>query len=64
MKAKHIICSVPDSRKAMAVKNSLEQAVNNQFPASILQDHPNCSYFLDEASASLLSAEVQVNIEK
>ncbi|MDB5262999.1 MAG: glucosamine/galactosamine-6-phosphate isomerase [Adhaeribacter sp.] len=64
MKSKHIICSVPDSRKALAVKNSLEQAVDNQFPASILQLHPDCSYYLDEASAALLSADVLTKIEK
>lgn len=63
MKAEHIICSVPDSRKALAVKNSLEQKVNNLYPASILQVHPNCSLYLDEASASLLSAEVLARSE-
>lgn len=55
MKSKHIICSVPDERKAQAVKDSLEQSVSNIFPASILQLHPNCSFYLDSASASLLS---------
>ncbi|QHT71106.1 glucosamine-6-phosphate deaminase [Rhodocytophaga rosea] len=56
MKSKHIICSVPDSRKAVAVRNSLEQAVSNADPASILQQHPDCRFFLDTASAALLSA--------
>lgn len=55
MKSKHIICSVPDARKAKAVKDSLEQEVSNSYPASILQLHPNCSYYLDKSSASLLS---------
>ncbi|GEO04781.1 glucosamine-6-phosphate deaminase [Adhaeribacter aerolatus] len=58
MKAKHIICAVPESRKAAAVQNCLEKPVSNLFPASILQLHPNCHYYLDEASASLLSAGV------
>ncbi len=58
VKSKHIICSVPDSRKAMAVKNSLEQAVSNIYPASILQSHPNCTFYLDEASAALLSQNI------
>jgi len=56
MKSKHIICSVPDARKAQAVKDSLEQPVSNLFPASILQQHSNCSFYLDKASASLLSS--------
>ncbi|NLR60779.1 glucosamine-6-phosphate deaminase [Chitinophaga polysaccharea] len=47
-----IICSVPGERKARAVKNSLEQAVSNQFPASILQRHQRCVFYLDEASAA------------
>ncbi|HEY4289618.1 MAG TPA: glucosamine-6-phosphate deaminase [Puia sp.] len=55
MRSKQIICSVPDSRKAEAVKNSLEKAVSNLFPASILQQHSSCVFYLDKASASLLS---------
>lgn len=55
MKSKHIICSVPDARKAQAVKDSLEQEVNNQFPASVLQQHASCGFYLDNESAQLLS---------
>jgi glucosamine-6-phosphate deaminase len=55
IKSKHIICSVLDNRKAMAVKNTLEQAVSNLYPASILQLHSHCTIYLDEASATLLS---------
>lgn len=57
MKSKNIICSVPDERKANAVRNSLEENVNNMFPASILQQHPQCFLFLDKQSASKLSGE-------
>jgi glucosamine-6-phosphate deaminase len=64
LKSKHIICSVPDSRKALAVKNSLEQSVDNLYPASILQLHPACSFYLDKASASLLSTQVLDKQEK
>lgn len=56
MRSKAIICSVPDERKAVAVKNCVELPVTNMHPASILQDHPNCIYYLDQYSASLLSA--------
>jgi glucosamine-6-phosphate deaminase len=55
MKSDVIICSVPDARKATAVKNSIEQDISNLFPASILQRHANCDLYLDEASAALLS---------
>ena len=57
MKSKHIICSVPDARKAVAVKNSVEEKISNLYPASILQQHPDCYLFLDVASASKLSPE-------
>ncbi len=53
-RSKNIICSVPDSRKAIAVRNCFENPVSNQYPASILQDYPNCICFLDQDSASLL----------
>ena len=56
--AKQIICSVPDSRKAQAVKNCLENPVTNEVPASILQLHPECAYYLDRASAALLEDAV------
>jgi glucosamine-6-phosphate deaminase len=55
-KSRHIICSVPESRKAKAVKDCLENPVSNLYPASILQLHPDCMYFLDKPSSSLLSA--------
>lgn len=55
LKSKNIICSVPDQRKAVAVKNSMEQPVSNMFPATALQLHPNCTCYLDVYSASLLS---------
>lgn len=55
MKSQHIVCSVPDERKAVAVKNSLENEVSNIFPASILQLHPHCTFFLDSESSALLA---------
>ena len=58
MKSKHIICSVPDQRKARALKNSFEEPVSNQYPASILRRHADCQFFLDAFSVSLLSREL------
>ena len=54
MLSKNIVCSVPGARKAKAVKDCLEQNVSNLYPASILQNHPDCYLFLDKPSASLL----------
>lgn len=54
MQSKKIICAVPDERKALAVKNCLTLPVSNLHPASILQDHTDCTCYLDQGSASLL----------
>ncbi|HSW01866.1 MAG TPA: glucosamine-6-phosphate deaminase [Sedimentisphaerales bacterium] len=56
LQSRQLVVTVPDMRKARAVKNALEGPVTPQCPASILQQHPNCSIFLDELSASLLSS--------
>jgi glucosamine-6-phosphate deaminase len=61
MKSKKIICSVPDERKAKAVKACLENEVSPEYPASILQNHPDCGIYLDEAAASLLDASAAIN---
>ncbi|MDF2441066.1 MAG: glucosamine-6-phosphate deaminase [Abditibacteriota bacterium] len=55
MQSREIVCSVPDERKAQAVQGSLEGPVTPQVPASILQQHPATTIYLDPASASLLS---------
>jgi glucosamine-6-phosphate deaminase len=54
MKSAHIICTVPEKRKAPAVKSCVEGDVGPMFPASILRTHPSCFLFLDKESASLL----------
>ncbi len=54
LKSKNIICSVPGSRKAIAVKNSVEHTVSALYPASILQTHPHCMLYLDQDSSVLL----------
>lgn len=54
LKSRQIVVTVPDQRKAEAVKNALEGPVTPDCPASILQQHPNCAIFLDEPAASLL----------
>lgn len=54
MKSAHIICTVPEKRKAPAVKACFEGEVGPMFPASILRTHPACYLYLDRESASLL----------
>jgi glucosamine-6-phosphate deaminase len=55
MASRSIVCTVPDSRKAPAVRDAVEGPVTPAVPASMLQRHEHCSLFLDEAAASLLT---------
>ena len=55
MKSNVIICSVPDVRKADAVKGSLEGTVTPMVPASVLQQHEAVWIYLDKESSSLLT---------
>ncbi len=55
LKAKKILCIVPDARKAEAVKACFEGEISPLAPASILRTHPNTTVFLDAHSAALLS---------
>lgn len=55
MKAKHIICTVPDRRKAEAVKNCFTgEDISPEYPASILKKHNHCYVFLDDQSSIYL----------
>jgi glucosamine-6-phosphate deaminase len=53
--SRHIICSVPDARKAEAVRGAVEGPVTPQVPASALQRHAQCRLFVDPPAASLLT---------
>jgi glucosamine-6-phosphate deaminase len=57
LKAKEIICVVPDARKAAAVRACLEGDISLLAPASILRTHPNTTIYLDRSSAGLLTAD-------
>ncbi len=58
MRSKEIIVVVPDTRKAPAVKASLEGQISPMMPASILRNHPNTTVYLDTDSAALLTSRV------
>jgi glucosamine-6-phosphate deaminase len=55
LSARTLVCSVPDGRKAQAVKGAIEGEISTACPASILRTHPRVFLFLDLESASLLS---------
>ena len=54
LKAQKIVCIVPDSRKANAVKACFDGDISPLAPASILRTHPNTTVYLDANSAALL----------
>ena len=55
LKARNVLCIVPDKRKAEAVRNCMDLEVSPSRPASILQTHDDATLFLDRDSSSLLS---------
>ncbi len=54
LKARRLVVSVPDERKAEAVKNTATAPVSPEVPASILRTHGECWLLLDEPAASKL----------
>lgn len=62
LQSKHIICSVPGARKAMAVKNTLEKEISELYPSAILREHKNCTLYLDQDSAGSLNAALKGKI--
>jgi glucosamine-6-phosphate deaminase len=51
LKSAAIVCTVPERRKARAVKACLEGDIGPMVPASILRSHPRCFLFLDREAA-------------
>jgi glucosamine-6-phosphate deaminase len=60
LKAKEILCIVPDARKAQAIKNCFGGKVTPMAPASALQNHANTTVYLDKDSSSLLGPGISV----
>ncbi len=57
LKAREIICVVPDARKAAAVAKCFGGEISPMAPASILRTHENATIYLDKDSAALLKPE-------
>jgi glucosamine-6-phosphate deaminase len=56
LKSRHILCIVPDQRKAEAVRASVDLDVSPKRPASALQQHEKVTMYLDRYSSSLLQS--------
>ena len=55
LRSRCIVLSVPDARKAPAVRAAVEGEISPDRPASILRTHDNCTLLLDPPAASLLA---------
>lgn len=55
MQSKRILLLAFGESKAQAVKDMVEGPVTEEVPASLLQEHPNVTVYLDRAAASLLN---------
>lgn len=51
LSAKHVLCIVPESRKAEAVYRALRNPIGEDCPGSILRNTPHAHLFLDKDSA-------------
>ncbi|MBI2939454.1 MAG: glucosamine-6-phosphate deaminase [Chloroflexi bacterium] len=56
--ARHVLCLVPERRKAEAVRRALLGPISPACPASILRQTPHACLFLDRESASALRMTV------
>ncbi|MCD7892076.1 MAG: glucosamine-6-phosphate deaminase [Erysipelotrichaceae bacterium] len=54
MNAKKILLIACGQNKAKAIKYTIEGKPSIDVPASVLQNHPDCTIIMDEAAASLL----------
>lgn len=54
LKAKRIILMAWGEKKAEAVKKSLQENATEKVPASLLQNHDNCMFILDQKAAEKL----------
>jgi glucosamine-6-phosphate deaminase len=54
LRARAILCTVPERRKAEAVRACLVEEISPLRPASILRQHPDVALYLDTESAALL----------
>jgi glucosamine-6-phosphate deaminase len=56
MKIQSLVCTVPDARKAEALKNSVQGPITPDVPASILQLHTDVTVFCDRAAVSKIDS--------
>lgn len=50
----HLVCAVPDARKAEAVRALVEEPISAHWPCTVLRRHSRCEVHVDRDAASLL----------
>ncbi|MGX1696404.1 6-phosphogluconolactonase [Microbacterium keratanolyticum] len=50
----HLVCAVPDARKADAVRALVEEPVTEAWPCTVLRRHTRCEVHVDSDAASLV----------
>lgn len=50
----HLVCAVPDARKAEAVRALVEEPVTEAWPCTVLRHHTRCEVHVDRDAASLI----------
>jgi glucosamine-6-phosphate deaminase len=59
-----LIVTVPDRRKAEAVRATLRDPISPACPSTLLRLHPDVTLYLDEDSASLLGADYSLHAQR
>ncbi|WP_373515366.1 glucosamine-6-phosphate deaminase [Persicitalea sp.] len=58
-RARHLFCVVPGTTKTAAVRHTLTDPVSEEFPATVMRQHPSATLFLDPDSAGNFSERNQ-----
>ncbi len=58
LQARHAFCIVPGTNKAAAIQHTVQDAISEQYPSTILRQHPDVRLYVDVDSAGLLDEEV------
>ena len=56
LSGRRLFCVVPGASKAAAVRATLTEPLSTTWPSTALRQHPDCTLYLEPASASLLEA--------
>jgi glucosamine-6-phosphate deaminase len=54
-----LVLSVPGSRKAQAIRRTLQDPITTDFPSTLLRTHPDATVYLDGEAAAELESVTQ-----